>query len=355
MVRASHRNDQPDQNRIPLFGASRVTKAQRSIYTSLIWKVSIAVVLVVSIFLFVGLYVLVDDRSPSHQTLHWRFMTFNIEYGDVVAIQEACTENGTNTIPLLAALLGWNYLGTTDMNNDSTIISRWPLTLVTRGQWFVSAKVTPPLCNSSRPCLDQPAFIYVVSAHYTDEPYQPFQAANISYNDSAPFINDPVELANAAYEARGAAVDSTIAEAVSLRSRSDAIVTLVAGDFNEPSYLDWTPAAAANAFVPYPCVFPNTLNYTRHGFSDAYRHVYPDEVANRGLSWPGYDVDYQFRYDRIDFIFFGTSAGNIHNSQSKEKDGSGASVSVYVVNATVVQGHSPSDHRAVYAEFDFQW
>jgi len=293
-------------------------------------------------------------------------MTFNVEYGgqwydlskaadiiqasgaDVVAIQEAYTENGTNTIPHLAAMLGWNYLGTTDFNNDSTIISKWPIELVTRSLWYVSARITPPMCAT---CPN--TSFYVISAHYTDEPYQPFQAANISYNDSAPFIHNSDELSAAAYAARGKAIDDTIAEAQRILLRPDATTVLIAGDFNEPSNLDWTPRSAQYEYVPYACDFVNSRNFSRHGLIDTYRQLFPDEIANRGISWPGYKVDYQYREDRIDFIYHSNVTRT--NTRQHRRMGDETVVTLRAINATVVQGYSPSDHRAVYAQFEFVW
>eukprot|EP00301_Raphidiophrys_heterophryoidea_P015733 c2453_g1_i1.p1 GENE.c2453_g1_i1~~c2453_g1_i1.p1 ORF type:complete len:372 (-),score=88.95 c2453_g1_i1:197-1279(-) len=321
----------------------------------------LSAIIAMVVLVLVGVFVFdAKKSSPKFPTrLDWTFMTFNIEYGgqwydlhaaadiirnsnaDIVTIQEAYTQNGTNSVPRLASILGWNHLNVTDFNNDSAIISRWPIELVSQTQWFVSARLLPPFCADSCP----KAALYVISVHYTDEPYQPFQAANISYDDGAPFIFDPVELSNAAYAARGKAVDETIAEASRLRMQEDAIGVFVGGDFNEPSHLDWTTRAAEQQLIPYACEFANSLNYSLHRFEDTYRQVHPDEIQDEGISWPGYKVDYPYREDRIDFIYHGEVGENMGVS----------GVKLNVVNASVVMGYSPSDHRAVYAQLYWQW
>eukprot|EP00455_Lapot_gusevi_P004061 TRINITY_DN11668_c0_g1_i2.p1 TRINITY_DN11668_c0_g1~~TRINITY_DN11668_c0_g1_i2.p1 ORF type:complete len:364 (+),score=42.96 TRINITY_DN11668_c0_g1_i2:69-1160(+) len=304
--------------------------------------------------------------SPSlTSSLQFTFMTFNIENGgeaynlsraadlilqsgaDIVTVQESYTSANINSAPRLANLLNWYYIGV-DLSNDTSVLSRWPIEFLRMTDMFVSTRIRLPVCDSpalARPCPRKS--IYVISAHYYDQPYQPFQAANISYNDSAPFISDPVLLAQAAYEARGVDVDRTIFEAIRVRQLDDAAAFILGGDFNEPSHLDWTPRAARNGLVPYACQFPSSVNFTKYGFGDAYRTVHVDEVADRGLTWPGHPVDYPSRPDRIDFIYYG------QNTQAATSQG----MKLSVVNASVIpQGvYSPSDHRATYAQFLLSW
>ncbi len=107
----------------------------------------------------------------------------------------------------------------------------------------------------------------------------------------------------------------------------------------QPSHLDWTFRAADAGLVPFACEYPNSLNITAHGFVDAYRSIYADEVSDPGFSWPGFPVDYEYRPDRIDFIY---AAAGVASA------GAGG---LSVLRAHVLEGHSPSDHRAVLAEF----
>jgi endonuclease/exonuclease/phosphatase family metal-dependent hydrolase len=264
-----------------------------------------------------------------------RLLAFNIEYGaqgyaleraaavirearaDVAAIAEAKTEAGENSADRLAALLGWH--GTPVLVNGSAVISRWPV----RAAGEAAARVAPP---------GRPAF-YVVSAHFDDYPYQPFQAEEIPYClDEAQCqrpLADGLALVGAAQQARGAAVARVAAQARRLARRAPVAIL---GDFNEPSHLDWTARAAAAGRVPRPVDFPASRLLYGAGFVDAYRSAHPDEVADPGTTWPVGDPGYPFRPDRIDFIYVRTGDR--------------------VVSCEPVAG-SPSDHRAVVAEVVF--
>jgi endonuclease/exonuclease/phosphatase family metal-dependent hydrolase len=272
-----------------------------------------------------------------------KFMTYNLEYGmqgydlhrvidiikksgaDIVAIQEATTETGHVSTESLASLLCWNYV-TTDTNGSSSIISKWDISLVTQSTWFISARVQHPSGNA----------IYVVSGHFTDEPYQPNQAAGIQYGEH-PFINNSTELVAAAYASRGVEIDNMINEMVRLRLLPDSKLVLMGGDMNEPSHLDWTPRAVESGLIPFDCPFPNSLNMFNHGFVDVYRAIYPDEVENKGITFPSYEVDYEYRPDRIDFIYAGSS--NLETIDIKD--------------ANVMLGDSPSDHHPVISHLRF--
>ena len=118
----------------------------------------------------------------------------------------------------------------------------------------------------------------------------------------------------------------------------------VVGDFNEPSHLDWTDAAAKAGRHPVKVAYPTSSSMVGAGFSDAWRTIYPDEIKNPGLTWsPKYKPDDpSTHHDRIDFVYFKgnglkvTDAKIIGENQEK---------------ADIVVSPYPSDHRAVVATF----
>jgi hypothetical protein len=64
-------------------------------------------------------------------------------------------------------------------------------------------------------------------------------------------------------------------------------IAVVGGDFNEPSVQDWTEATADlqdhnGVVIPWQ----TTQTLLDGGLVDAYREVYPDPVANPGITWP---------------------------------------------------------------------
>jgi hypothetical protein len=120
----------------------------------------------------------------------------------------------------------------------------------------------------------------------------------------------------------------------------------VVGDFNEPSHLDWTEAAAKAGRHPIKVEYPTSLAMVESGFSDSYRIIYPDEMKNPGLTWsPKYKAgDPTTHLDRIDFVYFKGKGLNVTDVKivGENKD-----------NADLVVKPYPSDHRAVVATFAF--
>ena len=102
------------------------------------------------------------------------------------------------------------------------------------------------------------------------------------------------------------------------RSQSDiaqGFAVLLAGDFNEPSHLDWTVRTKNlwehnGAIVNWSC---SSMLYEK-GFRDAYRTVYPNPVTHPGFTFPAGNravaVDKLTwapeadERDRIDFIYY---------------------------------------------------
>jgi exonuclease III len=118
----------------------------------------------------------------------------------------------------------------------------------------------------------------------------------------------------------------------------------VVGDFNEPSHLDWTEAAAKAGRHPIKVAYPTSTEMAKVGFSDSYRTIYPDEMKNPGITWsPAYQVgDPRTHHDRIDFVYYkgkGLEVKEVKILGENEE------------NADLVVSPYPSDHRAVVATF----
>ena len=85
------------------------------------------------------------------------------------------------------------------------------------------------------------------------------------------------------------------------------VPTFLTGDFNTPSHLDWTPAAAAaRPQVKYPLRWPVSVALEGAGFRDSYREAFPDPVARPGLTWTAGTPPPRIRdretLDRIDWV-----------------------------------------------------
>lgn len=180
--------------------------------------------------------------------------------------------------------------------------------------------------------------VAVVNLHLADFPYQPFQLLGIPYYDQAP-LQTAAEAVRAAQETRGAAL-RLLLEA--LDSAADTSAQVIFGDFNEPSHLDWTERAAAAGLHPLPVPFPFSRELAAQGFIDAYRAVFPDEVAKPAFTWTpdAAPDDPTVHHDRIDFIMVRGAGLTVEAA---------AVIGERVPEADIVVTPWPSDHRAVRA------
>lgn len=92
-------------------------------------------------------------------------------------------------------------------------------------------------------------------------------------------------------------------------------LVFLAGDFNEPSHLDWTNATK-DMYDHNGTVVPwhNSVTLQEQGYLDAYRVKYPDPVTHPGFTWEAYNKDVEISEmiwtpeaddrDRIDFIYY---------------------------------------------------
>src|SRR5262249_32959497 len=118
--------------------------------------------------------------------------------------------------------------------------------------------------------------------HLFYKPYQPYQLLGIPYED-APFVKTEQEAIAEAVKARGADVQEVLKDIASLNDHL--LPTIFVCDCNEPSFLDWTEAAAKAGRHPIKVEWPSTKALADVGFKDAYRQMYPDEMAHPGFTW----------------------------------------------------------------------
>lgn len=97
-------------------------------------------------------------------------------------------------------------------------------------------------------------------------------------------------------------------------------IVIIGGDFNEPSFLDWTEATKSS-LDHNGLVIPWTVSIMLHanGYLDAYREIYPNPVTHPGITYPSDnplmptnklswtpEVDER---ERIDFIYYSPHKG----------------------------------------------
>ena len=311
------------------------------------------IVLGVALVLFLGCASAPKPRGASadvRPTL--RVMTFNLWQGgdqgkqplqqsveviraagaDVVGLQETggLAPQGQprpDNAARIAAMLGWHYV---DQGEGTGIVSRYPIVSTTPKKRGVAIE----LSDGTR--------VHVFNVHLMHAPYQPYQLLSIPYGDGR-FISTEREAIDEAKKARGKQVAELLAEVE--RVRRDGLPVFVTGDFNEPSHLDWTQAAADARKCPIKVEWPSTKALADAGLLDALRQVRPDAVNDRANTWtPTTDVaDSKDRHDRIDLVMFGGSGVRVREAKLVGEDRRFADL--------VVRPY-PSDHRAVVAEFE---
>jgi exodeoxyribonuclease III len=129
--------------------------------------------------------------------------------------------------------------------------------------------------------------------------------------------------------------------------RHEGTPIFVTGDFNEPSNLDWTEAAAIAGKCPIAVRWPTTAAILDAGFVDAYRTKHGNPITSPGNTWTPTTAadDPNDHHDRIDFVLVG-GAGAMIDAASV--------VGENAENADIVVAPYPSDHRAVVATFDVE-
>jgi endonuclease/exonuclease/phosphatase family metal-dependent hydrolase len=83
--------------------------------------------------------------------------------------------------------------------------------------------------------------------------------------------------------------------------------TILTGDFNSPSWRDWTPRVVRARGLPYSVRWPVSLAIERAGFHDTYRMLHPDVLRHLGFTWPSGWPTFSHRTakysDRIDLVW----------------------------------------------------
>jgi imidazolonepropionase-like amidohydrolase/endonuclease/exonuclease/phosphatase family metal-dependent hydrolase len=260
-----------------------------------------------------------------------RVMTFNVEYGgrgvdfakvieaievarpDIVALEEP--EANTREI---AAALGWPYA---DPRAD--VISRFPILDPPGGDGrFVWVEVRPG------------GVVAIANVHLPSDPYGPYWIAEGRSVGEVLALERRVRLSQ---------LQPVLDALAGLRGAP----VFLLGDFNAPSHLDWTRAAAAGRPHASEVAWPVSVAVEQAGFVDSYRAVHPDPVGKPGHTWwaarPPVGDDFTGHpRDRIDLVY---AAGPVEAVASQIVGEAGArDVDLHVTPW-------PSDHRAVVSTF----
>jgi exonuclease III len=127
--------------------------------------------------------------------------------------------------------------------------------------------------------------------------------------------------------------------------------TFLVGDFNAPSWRDYTAAVVGTRdYVKYVVDWPVSKAVEAAGFTDSWRAVYPDPLKSLGLTWwaarpkvEGWNPGPNAPQDRIDFIY---SAGPAKATAAQLAGEEGGPEVTFAVDPW------PSDHRGVMTKFE---
>ena len=242
---------------------------------------------------------------------------------------ESCPASGESRAKAIAMALGWGHVHDQTAESPAlwanAVISRYPITGVSPGDLGVKLDVDGRV-------------VWLFNIHLDDEPYQPYQILGIEYGP-APFIKTAAEAVKWATDTRGPALDLIFAD---IRAAEGAAAVFVTGDFNEPSFLDWTSAAVEAGVKPLAVDWPTTLRFFENGFVDAYRQIHTEPTAKPAYTWtPRYPEEATDDHpDRIDFVLVRGQGVRVTEAAIVGEDGP---------RSDIVVMPWPSDHRAVVA------
>ncbi|TMK44788.1 MAG: hypothetical protein E6G55_10660 [Actinobacteria bacterium] len=301
------------------------------------WVVRRSSVLVLApILVLASLLSAPSARSASTAPVELKVLEFNIEYGgvhvsfdkvveairrsraDVVAIEEA----QGHTLALQRAL-GWPYA-----SPRLQILSRYPL-------------IDPPGADGVYVFvqLAPGQVVAIENVHLPSNPYGPFEVKQGETKRSVLELERRLRLP---------AIQPSLQAAESLGAQE--IPVFLTGDFNAPSWRDWTAAMVGERFqIRYAVKWPVSVAVENAGFVDSYRHVYPSPRRHPGLTWwaarphlPFWNPGKYAPQDRIDIIY---ALGAAEATAAEVIGEAGAPGLAYTVTPW------PSDHRATASTF----
>lgn len=236
---------------------------------------------------------------------------------DVIALQEH-----DGLAEFYAAELG---MVATVQDRSTAVLSRWPVLGTSPTKWGVQ--------------LDTPHFgpLWVFNAHLPAAPYQPYQLSGIEYHGGR-FVTSAADAITEARLARGEPALRLLRELSAALASGEPL--LLAGDFNEPSHLDWTAACVDADLREHAVEWPTSRLFTEAGLIDTFRTLHADPVRRPGFTWTP-RPDERDVMDRIDLVY---ASPHLIPIRAEVLGETGPTTDLAL-------DPWPSDHRALRVEF----
>ncbi|NND09331.1 MAG: hypothetical protein HKN87_23405 [Saprospiraceae bacterium] len=271
-------------------------------------------------------------RLPPNQI---KVMTWNIwhggrRYGQYVGVDRTietikaaqvdviCMIETYGSGPIIADALGYHlYL----ISSNLSILSKYPL-----GETFEAFRPFNFGGAYIQISTDQKILVLDTWLHYL-----PSYLANVAQQKVS-----AKELVEAEFETRANEIQQILKEIQPTLARSGAIGTIMAGDFNSGSHLDWTNQTK-DIHHQYVVDWPVSMSMAEAGFKDSFRILHINPLTDPGFTWTPRAAKSSTLYgprDRIDYIYFQGKLDPIHSE--------------------VLSYHPimfPSDHAAVITTF----
>jgi hypothetical protein len=248
------------------------------------------------------------------KALHRLAHIIAVSGADVVGVQEA--EDNTRK---LARLLGWHA------SPRAHVISRFPI-------------LDPPDSHGIYTYVEPVPgrVIAVANTHLPSSPYGPYKV-RLGWSKH--------RVLRLEHRLRVRALKPLLKKLPQLAASG--VPVFLTGDFNSPSYLDWTKAVMKNRpNVRYPVRWPASRKLAEAGFGDSYRDIHPDPVADPGFTWSpgGPETQEHDFFDRIDWVLHAGPATTVDSRLVGEE----GNPQVDLAFPTPY----PTDHRGVVSTFD---
>lgn len=261
---------------------------------------------------------------PRDTAIKYQLEAIRRAEADVVGLQEQTANQTDNQsrAQLLADSLGWHCH---IIDGSRAVITRFPLTKLDTAGVSQAVMLT----------VDGGVEVVFGVMHLMYTPYEPYDIADGKLANAA-------EAEASARDTRLHQVEAVLAELAPFADYP----TILVGDFNEPSYLDWTAEAIqarGDSLLPFAVRWPATAGLAERGFEDAFRAMHPDASLKPGYTWTS--VEGLWRdpevHDRIDLVMVSKGHFDVKDAIVVGEESPFSDI--------VVQPW-PSDHRAVLVD-----